>query len=58
MVRKRILVKDTRKTGPAVQDMDKIRQRAYLIWEQKGRPQNNDLDNWLQAERELKGKRF
>jgi hypothetical protein len=31
-----------------------IRQRAFLIWEQKGRPTGEDLDNWLTAERELR----
>lgn len=26
---------------------------AYQIWENRGRPENQDLDNWLSAEREL-----
>lgn len=30
-----------------------IRERAYFIWEQTGRPHNAELDNWLQAEAEL-----
>ncbi|MFC1592664.1 DUF2934 domain-containing protein [Candidatus Omnitrophota bacterium] len=30
-----------------------IERKAYLIWESKGRPQNCDLDNWLDAERSL-----
>jgi hypothetical protein len=28
---------------------DRIRQRAYEIWEQEGRPQGDDLKHWLQA---------
>ena len=31
-----------------------IAARAYTIWEQKGRPQGNDLENWLLAESQLK----
>lgn len=27
--------------------------RAYHIWEREGRPQGQDLDHWLQAEREI-----
>jgi len=33
---------------------DLIAQRAYIIWEQQGRPQGNDLANWLLAENQLK----
>ena len=31
-----------------------IAARAYTIWEQKGRPQGCDLENWLLAESQLK----
>ena len=31
-----------------------IAARAYTIWEQKGRPQGNDLEHWLLAESQLK----
>ena len=58
MARKRILVKDIQKTSSSAQDLDKIRQRAYFIWERKGRLENNELDNWLEAERELRMGRF
>ena len=35
-----------------------IATRAYELWEKYGNPQNQALDNWLQAERELvSGKR-
>lgn len=33
---------------------EKIRKKAYYIWEAKGRPENIALDNWLEAEGELK----
>jgi hypothetical protein len=33
-----------------------IRQRAYELYEQRGRPDGHDLDDWLQAEREIKGR--
>lgn len=33
---------------------DLIAARAYTIWEQQGRPQGKDLQNWLLAETQLK----
>jgi hypothetical protein len=32
-----------------------VRERAYRIWENEGRPHGRDLDHWLQAEREVAG---
>jgi hypothetical protein len=32
---------------------DEISNRAHQIWIQAGRPEGRDLENWLQAEREL-----
>lgn len=32
---------------------DRVRQRAYEIWEREGCPDDQDLDHWLQAEREM-----
>jgi hypothetical protein len=32
-----------------------IRQRAYELCEQRGRTDGHDLDDWLQAECEIKG---
>jgi hypothetical protein len=32
-----------------------IQQRAYELYEQRGRTDGHDLDDWLQAEREIKG---
>ena len=33
----------------------RIRQRAYELYEQRGRTDGHDLDDWLRAEREIKG---
>lgn len=30
-----------------------IRERAYFIWEEMGRPDGKDYEIWLQAEKEL-----
>jgi hypothetical protein len=32
---------------------DKIRVRAHQLWEQAGRPDGQDLEHWLQAEKEF-----
>jgi len=32
-----------------------IRQRAYELYEQRGRADGHDLDDWLQGECEIKG---
>jgi hypothetical protein len=32
-----------------------IRQHAYQLWEQAGRPHGADLDHWLQAEVLVRG---
>jgi Protein of unknown function (DUF2934) len=34
-------------------DLDRIRMRAYQIWEQEGRPHGRDEDHWREAERQL-----
>ncbi len=33
-----------------------IRQRAYEIWEQRGRQHGKDADDWYRAESEIRGK--
>ena len=33
-----------------------IQQRAYELYEQRGRTNGHGLDDWLQAEREIKGR--
>jgi hypothetical protein len=32
---------------------DRIRQRAYELWEQSGKTDGSEMDYWLQAEREI-----
>jgi len=32
---------------------ERIRQRAYSLWERDGRPHGRQMAHWLQAEREL-----
>ena len=34
-------------------DIARIRERAYSIWESRGRPQGQDMEYWLLAEMEL-----
>jgi hypothetical protein len=31
--------------------MRRIAEKAYSLWEQRGRPHGNDLRDWLEAER-------
>ena len=35
---------------------ERIRVRAYEIYEQRGRDEGHDIDDWVQAEAELTGK--
>lgn len=35
---------------------EKIRERAYELWEQSGKTDGSEMDFWLQAEREIGGK--
>ncbi|WEX10435.1 DUF2934 domain-containing protein [Chelativorans sp. AA-79] len=32
---------------------DRIRRRAYELWEQEGRPEGREWDHWVQAAREV-----
>jgi hypothetical protein len=34
-------------------DLERIRERAYFLWAEKGYPDNTDVDNWLEAEKLL-----
>ncbi|MBB3390073.1 hypothetical protein FHT82_002836 [Rhizobium sp. BK275] len=34
---------------------DRVRERAYAIWEKEGRPEGEDLRHWSDAEAELRG---
>ncbi len=33
-----------------------IKERAYYLWESKGKPQGQDANIWLQAEKEIRAK--
>jgi DUF2934 family protein len=35
---------------------ERIRTRAYALYEARGRVDGHDVDDWLQAEAELRGK--
>lgn len=35
---------------------DAIRDRAYRIWEEEGRPHGRDIDHWIAAEQEVGAK--
>lgn len=35
---------------------ERIRRRAYDLYEQRGRLDGHDMDDWLQAEAEMRGK--
>ena len=37
----------------AKEPIEQIRQRAYAIWEEEGRPSGRDIEHWLKAEREV-----
>lgn len=37
----------------ADEKIEQLRNRAYQIWESKGRPHGRDLEHWLDAEGEL-----
>ncbi|MGY3342701.1 MULTISPECIES: DUF2934 domain-containing protein [unclassified Bradyrhizobium] len=43
------------KLFPSARDRE-IKMRAQELWEHAGRPVGRDLDFWLQAEREIKGR--
>jgi Protein of unknown function (DUF2934) len=39
---------------PGEPNHDEIALRAYSLWEQQGRPQNQEIEIWLQAETQLR----
>lgn len=42
-------------TMPAEKDVDRIRERAYELWQQDGCPDGRSLEYWLRAEADLAG---
>jgi hypothetical protein len=55
--RKPAAKKAGKETEPPAPTYQMIAQRAYEIWEAKGRPAGTEAENWVQAERELRGQR-
>ena len=50
--------KPPRKTASVPQNPhEQIRRRAYQLYEERGRDDGHDLDDWLRAEREVAGGR-
>jgi hypothetical protein len=48
----------TKQTAAFTADLrEKIRRRAYELYEQRGREDGRDLDDWLQAESEVTKKK-
>jgi hypothetical protein len=47
------LVKAENQTGPTPEMLEQIRARAHELFEQRGREEGHDLDDWLQAEAEV-----
>ena len=44
---------DLQKTDGGGESQDEVRARAFQLYEQHGRDDGHDLDDWLQAEAEL-----
>ena len=44
---------DLQKTDSGCELQDQIRARAYQLYEQRGRDDGHDLDDWLHAQAEL-----
>jgi Protein of unknown function (DUF2934) len=44
---------ETRATESPVDIQEQVRRRAFELYEQRGRVDGQDLDDWLQAESEL-----
>lgn len=47
-------LKSTESTQSAVDVENRIRSRAYELYEQRGKEEGHALDDWLQAESEMK----
>jgi hypothetical protein len=46
-------IKSANQTGPTPEMLEQIRARAHELFEQRGREEGRDLDDWLQAEAEV-----
>jgi hypothetical protein len=46
-------VRAENQTEPSAEMLEQIRARAHELFEQRGRQEGRDLDDWLQAEAEV-----
>ena len=46
----------SRPAGPEPLDEERIRERAFRIWIDEGRPHGRDVEHWLRARDELEPK--
>ena len=46
---------NTRSTAPEIEIEERIRHRAYELWERSGNIHGRDLEHWLQARAEIMG---
>jgi len=49
--------KSSNPSAPRTDVSDLIRKKAYELWEKRGRKAGHSLDDWLEAERIVKGSR-
>jgi hypothetical protein len=42
---------------PSAVSYEQIAVRAYQIWQENGEPGGTEMENWLEAERQLKARR-
>jgi hypothetical protein len=58
VAKKRVITsrKARRSEGYPPETLEKIRERAYFIWESKGRDNRSADEDWLEAEEELKAR--
>ncbi len=48
-------LRETEPVQPPEQLQEKVRQRAYELYELRGREDGHDFDDWLEAESEVAG---
>jgi hypothetical protein len=51
------LADESEMTAAELEKRQLLRERAHEIWIERGSPEGRDVEFWLEAERELEGKR-